>query len=507
MAYLIVALFIFPVSIVDVSFARGLYRRLIDIGPVRRQSLMVFGSSIGVAVIGFFATIYIAHTAGAAALGGLFLLLAYIGIIGLFTDGGISGAATQRISEGAEQDEFFSAHAVIRTILLAVTISVLFVIRPVFVDLNAAGLFLWMVIAIIVSAVAGIVSAGVYGSGKVGIIQIADFLNNLVRVLVQVVTVYLGYSLAGLAGGVVAGVTTGLLVNLKFLNLHGTRFDRNHIRSLLAFSGWSFVTGLTATLMAYADTILIGYFLSNTEVGLYRTAFQLTLLALFSMTALRTSLYPKVASWWKQGDVFSVETSLAKAFSFSLALAVPAAAGAWILGGPLLYYLYGSPFAAAGTAMAILFAVQIVVVVLTLETMYLSALNRPGAVFRDTAIGAVVTVILDILLIPLYGINGAAISLFIGTLCYSVAAHISLAGLIKVTTEPWTIVAIAGASTIMALTVTVYRFFIPLTNVFLTAGAVLLGMVIYACLLLGFDKNIRDEARDLARGIGLPWTG
>jgi O-antigen/teichoic acid export membrane protein len=477
-----------------------------EIGPVRRHSLIVFASSIGVTAIGFFATIYIAHAAGAAALGGLFLLLAYTGIIGIFTDGGISGAATQRISEGTEQNEYFSAHAVVRTILLVATISLLFVMRPFFVDLNQAGLFLWMVLILIISFVAGVVSTGVYGSGKVGILQVADFINNLVRVLIQVLAVSLGYSLAGLAGGVACGLIAGLLVNLKFLKLHRARFGMNHIRSLLAFSGYSFVTGLTATLMGSSDTILIGYFLSNTDVGLYRTAFQLTTMALFSMLALRTSLYPNVVSWWKKGDRSSVEQSLSKSFSFSLALAVPAAAGAWVLGGPLLYFLYGSPFTAAGTAMAILFAVQIIVVFLTLETMCLSALNLPGAVFLGTAIGTATTIALDILLIPLYGINGAAVSLLIGSLFCLLAAHRSLTRLIRVTVEFRTIISIIGASVIMVSAVSVYRFFIPLASVYLTIGAVLVGMVVYAGFLLGFDNNIREEVRDLVRGIGIPWN-
>ena len=184
---------------VQMSTSRGLSDRLMDIGPVRRHSLIAFISSIGVTVIGFFATIYIAHNAGAAALGGFFLLLAYVGVIGLFTDGGISGAALQRISEGDSQGEYFSAHAAIRCILLAATLTVLIAIRPVFVDLNQSGLFLWLLAALVVSTAAGIISTGVYGSGKVGILQIADLANNIIRVIVQVIAVYLGYSVGGLA--------------------------------------------------------------------------------------------------------------------------------------------------------------------------------------------------------------------------------------------------------------------------------------------------------------------
>ncbi|HTY15632.1 MAG TPA: polysaccharide biosynthesis C-terminal domain-containing protein [Methanoregulaceae archaeon] len=478
-----------------------------EIGPVRRQSLIVFGSSIGVTVIGFFATIYIAHVAGAAALGGLYLLLAYTGIIGLFTDGGVGSAAVQRISEGTEQDGYFSAHAAIRTVLLVVTVTLLFAARPLFVDLDQAGLFPWMIVILVVSAASGIVSTGVYASGKVGILQVADFLNNLVRILVQVLAVSMGYSVAGLAGGIAAGLAAGLVVNIKFLHLHLTRFERPHIRGLFAFSGYSFVIGLTATLMGYADTILIGYFLSNTEVGLYRTAFQLTSLALFSMIAIRTSLYPKVALWWKGGERALIGTSLSKSFSFSLALAVPAATGAWVLGGPLLYFLYGSPFAVAGTAMAILFAVQIIVVFLTLETMCLLALDQPGPVFWCTVIGAVTTIALDFLLIPAYGIEGAALSLLFGTLFSSIAVHRRLAALIRVAVEARTILSIVGAAAIMACSVAVYRFLVPLTTVFLTIGAVAVGMIVYTVLLLGFDRTIREEVRELAHGVGIPWIG
>ncbi len=183
------------------STSRGLSGRLMDIGPVRRHSLIAFSSSIGVTVIGFFATIYIAHNAGAAALGGFFLLLAYAGVIGLFTDGGVGGAALQRISEGDSQGEYFSAHAAVRVILLTATVTILLAARPLFVDLNQSGLFLWLLAALVVTTVAGIISTGVYGGGKVGILQIADLLNNIVRVLVQVIAVYFGYSVGGLAAG------------------------------------------------------------------------------------------------------------------------------------------------------------------------------------------------------------------------------------------------------------------------------------------------------------------
>jgi O-antigen/teichoic acid export membrane protein len=489
------------------STLRGLSERLMDIGPVRRHSLIAFSSSIGVTVIGFFATIYIAHNAGAAALGGFFLLLAYAGIIGLFTDGGVSGAALQRISEGESQNEYFSAHAAVRVILLAASLTILLAARPLFVDLNQSGLFLWLLGALVVTTVAGIISTGVYGGGKVGILQIADLANNVVRVIVQVIAVYFGYSVGGLAAGFIAGIVAGLLINIRVLSMKIVRFGRRNIQGLLSFSGWAFVTGLTGALLGYADTILVGYFLSNSEIGMYKTSFQLATIALFVMVALRTALYPKIAAWMKAGETGSVETALSRAITYSLALAVPAAFGAWVLGSSLLYYLYGAPFVAAGPALSLLFMVELITVFLSLETMCLGALNMPKSVFLVTAIGAASTILLDLLLIPLYGITGAALALLLGTGIFALAAHHVLKKRIQVRIEKKPVISIVVSSLVMAVCVSAYQYIIHDMNVFLIAGAVVVGILIYSLLLMRFDKGIRDEVRDMVTGLGLPWPG
>ena len=99
-------------------------------------------------------------------------------------------------------------------------------------------------------------------------LQIADLLNNIIRVVVQVIAVYLGYSAGGLAAGFIAGIVAGLVINLRFLSMKIVRFGRRNIQGLLAFSGWAFITGLTGALLGSADTILVGYFLSNSEIGI-----------------------------------------------------------------------------------------------------------------------------------------------------------------------------------------------------------------------------------------------
>ncbi|MDW7727982.1 MAG: hypothetical protein SCH70_12905 [Candidatus Methanoperedens sp.] len=85
------------------------FTRIMSIEPVRRQSIVSLIWQIALTFIGFLSTMYFAHAVGAGVQGAYFLFIAYFGIISLMTDGGFGGAAIKRISEGEEQDAYFSA--------------------------------------------------------------------------------------------------------------------------------------------------------------------------------------------------------------------------------------------------------------------------------------------------------------------------------------------------------------------------------------------------------------
>ena len=111
------------------------------IKPVQRQSLITFIAQISFTFIGFLSTIYFAHTVGKGILGAYFLFTAYYGIINMVTDGGFGGAAIKRISEGEEQDAYFSAFFIIRSVFVVIVILVLIAFRGYFVDLDSEGVF------------------------------------------------------------------------------------------------------------------------------------------------------------------------------------------------------------------------------------------------------------------------------------------------------------------------------------------------------------------------------
>ena len=131
------------------------------------------------------------------------------------------------------------------------------------------------------------------------------------------------FQLAGLAGGFVLGLAVQALLNYRFLTFRLVRFKQDHIRSLFGFSFWSFLAFAgRAPIYAYADTLLIAYFMSSSDVGIYRTVYQFTTIACFITLAMQVVLFPKISSWNALGEKDRIEQTLARAITSSLLLAV-----------------------------------------------------------------------------------------------------------------------------------------------------------------------------------------
>ena len=474
-----------------------------SLDPIRRQAIISFGNIIGLTVLGYLATMYFAHVLGPAVLGSYYLFLSYYSIFSLVGDGGFGGAAAKRISEGRDENAFFSAFIVLRIILLALSVTILIAITPFLVDFTSTGLLPWLVLALLIGTIAGFISTGVYGSGKVGVSQTSEFLNNTVRIIVQIIATYLGYAAAGLAGGFVAGILAGILINFHYLPLRLARFGFSHLKSLFSFSFWIFLTSGGFVVFSTADTILIGYFLSNADVGIYRIGYQLSSVALFTCLALNIVLFPTMSRWASQGNHTSISSTLSRALSFSLVLAVPVIVGGVILSDRLLNFLYGASFVPGTSAFIILLFVQLAILGVMLQTTCLNALDFPKQAFVATGIAALLNIILNITLIPEFGIAGAAFATLLSIGLNAVIVFYFLSQHIPVRLEWWPVVSIVFSGFVMGGVVLVFRLITGIPSLLSLIFAVLLGAAVYFLILFRLDRSLRNELGDLLRTFGI----
>ena len=414
-------------------------------------------------------------------------------------------SAERQYSEGREQNEFFSAFVTLRIILLVVSVSALLLARPLLVDMDRSGMFFWLLVALVIGVFSSSVSNGNYGSGKVGINQTCGFLNNAGRVIFQVAAIFFGFGATGLAGGFVFGMIASGIVNLRFLDLRFARFGVHHLKSLFSFSFWIFLAAGGSLVFSYADTVLIGYFMKNADVGVYRVAFQFTTAATFTTAAMYTVLYPNMSNWSARGEYSMVESALAKGFTYSLLLAVPVFVGGLLFGNRLLYFFYGAGFARDAPALYVLLAVQVVNVFMYLQTTCLNALNHPKEAFKVTAVASIANILLNFALIPVLGITGAAVATLATMTLNAALAYRVLKRIIDVRLEYSSVRNILVSSAVMGVFVGGYRLMVPLSSVWLTLVPVVVGAIVYGILLLKLDQSIHDELRAIVVQMGVQW--
>ena len=472
---------------------------------IQRQSTLSLIFTIAITGVGFLSTMLFSHILGKDLMGVYYLFVAYFGIFNMIGDGGFGQAAVKRISEGFEQNSYLTAYACLRGILAIVSTLILITLSPFFVDLKEYELVLWVVLALITAAFGQTITSGVMGLGHMGIYNVGFGLSELARIIIQIITVLLGFTVYGLIGGYIAGIILSGILCIKYFTFKPAKFGFRHVKSLFIYGFWIFLISTGSTVFAYADTIFVGYFLTNGDVGIYRVAFQFTTAATFITTAIYSTLTPKISNWSANNQWEKIAPPVSRGITFSLILAVPVFTGGLLLADKLLYYFYGADFAAGATACTILLLVQVISVFITLLGVALTASDHARQSFYATATAAFLNIILNCIFIPLLGINGAALATLISYSVNAVLIAHFLKRYITVKIEKKPILHIILSAAVMGLFVFIYKRFIPLDNVILTLIPVAVGAVLYFFLLFKIDRGIRDEIAGMVTTLGLPW--
>ncbi|PCS01436.1 polysaccharide biosynthesis C-terminal domain-containing protein [Lactococcus fujiensis] len=156
---------------------------------------------------------------------------------------------------------------------------------------------------------------------------------------------------------------------------------------------------------------MIGLFDSVIHAGFFSQSDQMIKMCLSLVGSIGTVMLPRVASMHSQGNQSAVETSIIKAFNIASGLSFALFFG--ILGISLKFasFFFGNSFSMVGYIMLIEAPVIIFISWSSvLGTMYLLPLNRMKVYTLSVGMGAIVSIVLNFVLIPALGVYGATIS-------------------------------------------------------------------------------------------------
>jgi O-antigen/teichoic acid export membrane protein len=193
----------------------------------------------------------------------------------------------------------------------------------------------------------------------------------------------------------------------------GVRIDRRACvprrdltREVLTYGIRGQVGGMISLLNLRLDFAVLGAMAGPAVLGAYAVASKYAELLRLPGTALTWVCYPMLAGM-PDDEASRLSRRLIPA---TLAANVVAAVPFVLLAGPVIGLLYGSRFDAAVGPAQVLVAGMLLAGAAGVGSGYLYGRGRPGLNSWALGLGLVVTVILDVLLIPSYGATGAAVA-------------------------------------------------------------------------------------------------
>jgi stage V sporulation protein B len=174
------------------------------------------------------------------------------------------------------------------------------------------------------------------------------------------------------------------------------------------------------------DQLLVPAFLSLSSAGIYLIAVRISEALAQVGSAAASLIFPEVA---RQAD--ARDTSLTeRAVRATTVLIAVAGLALGLLAEPFLAIAFGQPFAEGSLALRILLIAMLPLSIARILAGDLKGRGRPGTVSVAMGIAAVVTVGLDLLLIPRFGIAGAAAA---SVVAYTLSAAVLGASFVRLT--------------------------------------------------------------------------
>jgi O-antigen/teichoic acid export membrane protein len=196
-------------------------------------------------------------------------------------------------------------------------------------------------------------------------------------------------------------------------------FDLMTAKQLFRNSWQLIISGLVIMIYMRIDQIMIKEMLGEKEVGLYSAATRISEVWYFIPMLLTNSLFPSIVNAKKVSEELYY-ARLQRLYTLMVWAAIAIALPMTFLSGWLVTMLFGEAYRDAGPVLMIHIWAGVFVFLGVASGKWLinEGLQKYSAI--NTSVGAVANVLLNLLLIPKYGIYGAAIAT---VLSYSIAAY------------------------------------------------------------------------------------
>ena len=310
--------------------------------------------------------------------------------------------------------------------------------------------------------------------------------------------VALGFGVLGAALGWVIAIVLMPFLAFYFLEKKVFPVFNSNVKALptgkelFSFSWPLIFVGIAGMVMGFMDTLMLGYFCSSYEVGIYNAALPTAMLIRMPSAALGSIFVPVITELYAREKYDDLRDTYSAVTKWISSLVFPAFLLMALFSDDIIKILFGVKYVIGAEALTILAFGFFVSVSLGSAANIINAFGKTKITMGCYLTGSAANFCLNLYLIPIFGINGAAMAtavslVFVNVIYFISGYHVSKMQPFKPNHLKPIFSAIIAILFVYALT----KYLIGISFFVLVAMFFVFLAVYFFLLLLikGFDKN------------------
>ena len=235
---------------------------------------------------------------------------------------------------------------------------------------------------------------------------------------------------------------------LKEFNLFKYKAKNTKIetKKLLLFSLPLIATGAGALIINYFDTLMLTYFTDLEQVGIYNIIYPTAMIIGTIGVSIGTILMPVISELWVKKKKKNIVTGMKIIYKYIFTLTLPLIVGLIAFSAVFINLFFGEEYLPGDLAFKIILVGVIFNIMFIINKMYLIGIGLPKKVMTLYIYGAGFNVIANLVLIPIYGLNGAAFATAMSFLLMMIVSlkYVTSTIKIKVPIKGWFVTILAS---------------------------------------------------------------
>lgn len=364
-----------------------------------------------------------------------------------------------------------------------------------------------MAIAFFIDSFVNTLKFSFQGFQKMTLFAGIDVIRMLVILLVITIGLKLNYGIfSPIASYIITPVILLIVFGLILLNnifpqFKSSKFvvDRDLLKKIAKYSIFVMVSGTAAIILGYTDTMVLTYFKGVKDVALYNVALPTAKILVYLPTAVGSVLLPLASELWTKRKDALLKAGMESLYKYSIAITLPLVFVILSFSDLIATMLFGKGYILAAVPMKILSIGMIFLTMHLINVNFFLGIGQPQIQSKILYAAAIFNLITDMLLIPILGTIGAALTTTTSFFIMMVMGLIDIRKFItiKFPIKIWVKTLLAGI--VFVFSIYILKRLIVL-NVWLETGIVLaISGIIYALLLFAFRVVDVGELKELYR--------